>query len=90
MLVRPSPSASAFGSEDRIVNVLLAEGVAGELPVPFVATRANDPAAFEANARVIVAEVPFPLMTTFEIVIRGGVKAGTKENVDPVRLLPVT
>jgi len=90
MLVRPSPSESAFGSEESIVKVLLAERVAEVLTVPLVATSANDPAALDASVRLIVAEVPFELTTTFEIVMAGGVKAGANENVAPVRLLPVT
>jgi len=90
MLLKPSPSVSMPGFEERTVNVLLAEGTAEVLPELFVATRANVPAALEAKLRVIVAEVPPELMTTFEIVMAAGLKVGTKENVAPVRLLPVT
>src|SRR5207302_7521759 len=89
MLVRPSPSESALGSAETMVRVLPGEGADVELPVPFVATRVNDPAALDASVRVIVAEV-LELMTTFEIVTAGGLKAGAKENVAPVRLVPVT
>jgi hypothetical protein len=89
-LVRPSPSESAFGSEERIVKVFLAEGVAEVLTVPLVATSANDPVALEVRLRVIVAEAPFELMTTLEIPIAGGLKTGAKENVAPVRFAPVT
>src|SRR5579859_448432 len=88
MLVRPSPSKSAFGSEEVMVRVLPAEAVAGELPAEFVATSVNDPAALAASVRVIVADVPFGLITTFEIVMADGVKAGKKEKVAPVRFEP--
>jgi hypothetical protein len=40
--------------------------------LPFVATSANDPATLEARVKVIVAEVPFEFITTFEIVMAGG------------------
>jgi hypothetical protein len=89
MLVKPSPSKSAFGSEERTVRVLLVEGTAEEIPVPVVATTVNDPLAFEASVNVIVAVVPF-VMFTLDAVIAGGVKAGKKENVAPVRFSPVT
>ncbi len=90
MLVRPSPSKSAFGSEERTVNVLLVVGIDDELPVPLVATTVKVPAAFEASVSVIVAEVPFPLMFTLETVTAAGVNAGTKEKVAPVRFEPFT
>ncbi len=61
-----------------------------ELPDEFVATRVNEPAALEAKVRVIVAAVPFELIVTFEEVMAAGVKAGTNENVAPVRLVPAT
>jgi len=50
----------------------------------------KEPAAFEASVSVIVAEVPFPLIFTFETEMAAGVNAGTKENVAPVRLEPFT
>src|SRR5580700_8016979 len=90
MLVRPSPSKSALGSEERTVNVLLVVGIDDELPVPLVATTVKVPAAFEASVSVMVAEVPFPLMFTLETVMAAGVNAGTKEKVAPVRLEPFT
>lgn len=54
------------------------------------ATTVNKPTAFEASVRVMVAEVPFPLMFTLETVMSAGVNAGKKENVAPVRLEPFT
>src|SRR5437764_10187068 len=90
MLVRPSPSESANGSAETTFNVLLTLGTDDVLPLPFVATTVKEPTALEASVRVIVAEVPPPLMFTLETVIAAGVKAGTKENVAPVRLEPLT
>src|SRR6266478_4654791 len=87
MLVRPSPSESAFGSEESIVKVLLAERVAEVLTVPLVATSANDPAALDASVRLIVAEVPFELTTTFEIVMAGGVKEVITGTASTVKLV---
>lgn len=72
------------------VSVLLMEGTDEVLPVPLVATTVKEPAAFEASVRVIVADVPFPLIFTFETEMAAGVNAGTKENVAPVRLEPFT
>ncbi len=90
MLDKPSPSESANGSVETTVSVLLMEGTEDVLPVPLVATIVKEPAAFESSARVIVAEVPFPLIFTFEMEMAAGVNAGTKENVAPVRLEPFT
>ena len=90
MLVRPSPSKSAKGSAETMFSVLLVVGIDDVLPLPLVATTVKEPIAVEASVRVIVAEVPPPLMFTLETVIAAGVKAGTKENVAPVRLEPLT
>src|SRR5207248_10653710 len=90
MLVRPSPSESANGSAETTFNVLLTLGTDDVLPLPFVATTVKEPTAVEASVRVIVAEVPPPLMFTLETVIAASVKAGTKENVALVRLEPFT
>jgi hypothetical protein len=69
---------------------LFGPGIWLELPAVAVATRVNDPIAVEASVRVIVADVPFALMTTFDTAMAAGTNAGTKENVDPVRFTPVT
>jgi len=90
MFVRPSPSESAFGSEEITVSVLPAVETDGELPLPFVATSVKDPLALEASVKVMVAEAPFGLMFTFETVMAAGVKVGRKANVEPVRFVPVT
>ena len=66
------------------------EGTDDVLPVPLVATTVKEPTAFAASVRVIVAEVPFPLIFTFETEMAAGVNAGTKEKVAPVRLEPFT
>jgi len=73
-----------------MVSVLLAEGTDGVLPFAFVATAVNVPTVSPASVSVIVAEVPSPLMFTFETVIAAGVKTGKKENVAPVRFEPFT
>src|SRR2546427_6929719 len=90
MFVKPSPSLSAFGSVERTVRVLLVVGTEDVLPLPLVATTVKEPVAFEASVSVMVAEVPLPLMLTLETMMAGGVNAGTKENVAPVRLEPFT
>src|SRR2546429_3593021 len=90
MLVRPSPSKSAKGSAETMFSVLLTVGTGDVLPLPFVAMTVKEPAAFEASVRVIVAEVPFPLIVTFETEMAAGVNAGTKENVVAVRFEPFT
>src|SRR6266702_7139535 len=90
MFVRPSPSESAFGSEEITVSVLPAAETEDELPLPFVATTVKDPLALEASVKVMVAEAPFGLMFTLETVMAAGVNAGTKEKVAPVRLEPFT
>src|SRR5207248_9085783 len=90
MLVRPSPSKSAKGSAETMFSVLLVVGIDDVLPLPLVATTVKEPIAVEASVRVIVAEVPPPLMFTLETVIAAGVNAGTKENVAAVRLAPLT
>src|SRR5213082_2141805 len=90
MLVRPSPSKSAKGSAETMFSVLLTVGTSDVLPLPFVAITVKEPTAVEASVSVIVADVPPPLMFTLETVIAAGVKAGTKENVAPVRLEPLT
>ena len=89
-MVRPSPSESAFGAEKTTFKVLLGEATDVELPDALVATTVKDPIVVDANVRVIVAEVPFELMTTFEGTMAVGVKAGRNENVAPLRLDPVT
>jgi hypothetical protein len=73
-----------------MVKVLPAEGFAGELPVPFVATTVNDPTALEANVSVMVAEVPFELIFTLDALMAAGVKVGKKEKVAPERFEPST
>ena len=72
------------------VIVLFAPGIWLELPAVVVATRENAPTALAAMVRVIVADVPPEPMTTLETLMAAGTKAGTKENVAPVRLRPVT
>jgi hypothetical protein len=73
-----------------MVRVLAVEGTPDELPLALVAMTVKEPTAFEASVNVIVAEVPFALMFTLEMVMRAGVKAGKKEKVEPVRFRPVT
>jgi hypothetical protein len=72
------------------VRVLFGLTIWLELPAEVVAKTVDEPAAVGAMDKVIVAEVPSGLTTTFEAVIAAGTKAGKKENVDPVRLKPVT
>ena len=62
-------------------SVLLVVGIDDVLPLPFVAMTVKEPTAVEASVKVMVAEVPPPLMFTLETVIAAGVNAGTKENV---------
>src|SRR5207248_4676300 len=90
MLVRPSPSESANGSAETMFSVLLTVGTGDVLPLPFVAMTVKEPTALEASVRVMVAEVPFPLIFTFETEMAAGANAGTKENVAAVRLEPFT
>lgn len=73
-----------------MVKVLLAVGTDDVVPFALVATTVKKPPAFDANVRVMVADVPPPLIFTLETVIAAGVNAGTKENVAPVRLEPFT
>src|SRR2546430_11417738 len=79
MLVRPSPSESANGSAETMFSVLLTVGTGDVLPLPFVAMTVKEPTALEASVRVMVAEVPFPLIFTFETEMAAGRYAGTKE-----------
>ena len=88
--VRPSPSASAEGLVESTVIVLLELATGLELPAAVVATRVNDPTAFDARVRVMVADVPPEPTETLETAIAAGTNAGTNENVAPVRLTPVT
>lgn len=73
-----------------MVKVLFDPAVGLELPPAVVATRVNDPTAVEESVRVIIADVPPAPIETFEIAAAGGTKAGTNENVAPVKLTPVT
>jgi hypothetical protein len=88
--VSPSPSASPEAALERIVNVLLAEGVAVELPEELVATAVKEPTVPGASVSVIVAEVPPEPMVTLDAVTAAGVNVGKKAKVAPVRLEPVT
>jgi hypothetical protein len=72
------------------VRVLFAPAIWLELPAVVVATAVNAPTAVEARVRLIVAEVPPELIETLDGTMAAGTKAGTKENVAPVRLTPVT
>lgn len=88
--VRPSPSESALGSDETMVSVLFAEGVAFEVPEELVPTTVNDPTAPAAKVRLMVAKVPPEPIVIFDAVTAAGVKVGRKANVALMRLDPVT
>jgi len=90
MFVSPSPSKSALGFVERTVSVLVVDGTWDELPLEVVATTVNEPLALAAKVSVMVAEVPLPLMLTFEAAMAAGLNVGRNENVAPVRLEPLT
>lgn len=88
--VSPSPSESTVGSVEMIVRVLLDDEIGLVLPAPFVATKVNEPTALAASVNPMDAEVPSGLIVTLDGLMAGGMKAGRKEKVAPVRLRPVT
>src|SRR6266849_1328511 len=71
-------------------NLLAPVGNTLEPPTEVVATTTKIPFAFVLVVRLSVAEVPLGLIVVFAATIAGGENAGTKENVEPDRFVPVT
>jgi hypothetical protein len=61
-----------------------------ELPAALVATTTNRPNALALVVKLIVAEFPVVSIETDPTAIADGTNAGMKENVEAVRLAPVT
>jgi len=71
-------------------KLLAGVGNSLELPAALIATTTNFPNALALVVKLIVAEFPVGSIETDPTAIADGTNAGMKENVEAVRLAPVT
>jgi len=86
----PSLSLSAFELGSMMIKLLLTVENVSEFPIALAATVVNVPTAVALMARLSVAEVPEGSISAEVTVRAGGENTGTNENVEPLRLKPVT